>query len=93
MQQIDVSVQGHNDENWSDWLGALTIARRKMGNAILSGTVRDRPALRPAGPDVESRSQASIGDFWRGHVPEEVRRLKRCEGRSFKLCIRLRLRK
>lgn len=39
-----IKVKGILDETWSDWFGALTIARQK-DETLLIGQVRDQAAL------------------------------------------------
>ena len=39
-----IKVKGSLDETWSDWFGALTIARQK-DETLLIGQVRDQAAL------------------------------------------------
>ena len=46
MELVEIHVKGRIAENWSDWLGGLTIAHTQNGETVLSGTVRDQAALR-----------------------------------------------
>ena len=46
MELVEIHVKGRIAENWSDWLGGLTIAYTRDGETVLSGTVRDQAALR-----------------------------------------------
>jgi len=45
LEEIEVRIKGHVDTNWSDNLGGLTIAHTLAGDTILTGSVRDQPAL------------------------------------------------
>jgi hypothetical protein len=40
-----VRVQGHLDDRWSEWLGALDFQRRADGTTVLTGPVVDQAAL------------------------------------------------
>ena len=46
MEQVEIHVRGHIAEDWSDWLGGLTIIHTHRGETVLSGPVRDQAALR-----------------------------------------------
>ncbi len=46
MELVEIHVRGHIAEDWSDWLGNLTIAHTQQGETVLSGPVRDQAALR-----------------------------------------------
>jgi hypothetical protein len=41
----EIRVKGVLDEQWSDWLGGLTIVPRAGGETLLTGLVRDQAAL------------------------------------------------
>ena len=45
MEEIRVRVRGQIDADWSDRLGGITIAHTDTGDTILTGSVRDQPAL------------------------------------------------
>ncbi len=45
MEKIEVRIRAELDENWSDWLGGLTIAHTEDGETVLTGSVRDQSAL------------------------------------------------
>jgi hypothetical protein len=45
MQEIEIRVKGHIDEDWSGWLGGLSIRHSDQGLSILSGDVPDQAAL------------------------------------------------
>jgi RimJ/RimL family protein N-acetyltransferase len=40
-----ISVDGHLDDHWSDWLGGLTITRSDDGTSTLSGPLADQAQL------------------------------------------------
>ena len=40
-----IRLKGHLDDQWSDWLGGLTIALEEDGNTVLTGPVVDQAAL------------------------------------------------
>ena len=46
MQQIEIRVKGQIDQHWSDWFGGLIITHTKLGESVLTGTIRDQVALR-----------------------------------------------
>ena len=41
----EIRVKGILDEQWSDWLGGLTIVPQAGGETLLTGPVRDQAAL------------------------------------------------
>ena len=41
----EIRVKGVLDEQWSDWLGGLTIVPQAGGETLLTGPVRDQAAL------------------------------------------------
>jgi hypothetical protein len=41
----EVRVQGHLEDHWSDWLGALTLHRQEDGTTVLVGPIVDQAAL------------------------------------------------
>jgi hypothetical protein len=41
----EIRVKGVLDEQWSDWLGGLTIVPQASGETLLTGRVRDQAAL------------------------------------------------
>jgi hypothetical protein len=45
MNRYEIRVRGHLDEEWSDWLGGMTIARQDDGTSLLTGPVIDQAAL------------------------------------------------
>ena len=46
MELVEIHVRGLIAEDWSDWLGGLTITQTQHGETVLSGSVRDQAALR-----------------------------------------------
>jgi hypothetical protein len=46
MELVEISVRGHIAEDWSGWLGGLTVTHTQDGETVLSGAVRDQAALR-----------------------------------------------
>ncbi len=45
MQWIEVHIKGHIDRDWSDWVTSATVMHTAQGETVLSGSVRDQPAL------------------------------------------------
>jgi hypothetical protein len=45
MNRYEIRVKGTLDEEWSEWLGGMTIARQTDGTCLLSGPVIDQAAL------------------------------------------------
>ncbi len=41
----EIKVKGHVDEEWSAWLGDMTVAYDDEGNTLLSGRIPDQAAL------------------------------------------------
>ena len=46
MEQVEIRVRGQLDQDWSDWLGGLTLTPTENGETLLAGVVRDQAALR-----------------------------------------------
>ncbi len=40
-----IRVEGHLDQQWTDWFEGLTITREEDGNTLLTGRVVDQAAL------------------------------------------------
>ncbi len=40
-----ISVKGHLDDSWSDWLEGLELKKRDNGEMILTGYIEDQAAL------------------------------------------------
>lgn len=45
MQRIEIHVKGQIKEQWSEWLGGLTIRHSDPGETILTGLALDEAAL------------------------------------------------
>ena len=41
----EITIKGHIDEHWTDWLGGLKITWDANGNSLLTGIVPDQAAL------------------------------------------------
>lgn len=41
----EITIKGHIDEHWTDWLGGLKITWDTNGNSLLTGIVPDQAAL------------------------------------------------
>ena len=40
-----ITIEGHLDPTWSEWFDGLTITNLANGQAVLSGSIADQPAL------------------------------------------------
>ncbi len=45
MQQVEIRVEGHLDECWSEWLDGFEIMHCTREETILTGVARDQTAL------------------------------------------------
>jgi hypothetical protein len=45
MQQIEIRIKGHLDENWSEWLEGFVLANSYRDDTVLTGKVKDQAAL------------------------------------------------
>ena len=45
MLQVEIRVKGRINEEWSEWLGGLTISHSGPEETVLTGRVRDQAAL------------------------------------------------
>ncbi len=45
MLQVQIRIKGHIDRDWSDSLAHLDVTHSPDGTSVLSGVVRDQPAL------------------------------------------------
>ena len=45
MQQIEVRIVGHLDQQWLDWLGDFTLVHTAENESILHGPINDQAAL------------------------------------------------
>jgi len=43
--QVEIRVKGRLDEHWSGWFAGLTVAHTDQDETVLSGVLRDQPAL------------------------------------------------
>ena len=41
----EIRVEGHLDDEWSEWLGGLSIVLEEDGTSVLTGPVTDQAAL------------------------------------------------
>jgi len=41
----EIRVEGHLDDEWSEWFGGLSIVLEKDGTSVLTGPVTDQAAL------------------------------------------------
>ena len=41
----EIRVEGHLDDEWSEWFGGLSIALEDDGTSVLTGPVTDQSAL------------------------------------------------
>ncbi len=45
MQRIEIRVKGQINQQWSEWLGGMTISHSDPGETTLAGFVPDQAAL------------------------------------------------
>jgi hypothetical protein len=45
MQQVEIRVKGHINEEWSEWLGGLAVSHSGPDGTVLTGRVPDQAAL------------------------------------------------
>lgn len=45
MQQVEIRVRGHLDENWSKWLDGFDLCHTEPDETVLTGQVKDQAAL------------------------------------------------
>ena len=45
MQQIEIRVKGHLNQQWSEWFGGLTISHSGPDETVLTGLIPDQAAL------------------------------------------------
>ena len=45
MQQVEIRVKGCINEEWSEWLGGLTVSHSGPAETVLTGRVQDQAAL------------------------------------------------
>jgi hypothetical protein len=44
MEQVEIRIKGQINQNWSDWLGGLSI-NYKQTDTVLTGSIPDQAAL------------------------------------------------
>jgi hypothetical protein len=45
MPQVEIRVEGHIDQDWSEWLEGLTLTHTEKGETLLTGRVGDQAAI------------------------------------------------
>ena len=45
MLQVEIRIKGHINEEWSEWLGGLTVSPSDAEVTVLTGLVQDQAAL------------------------------------------------
>ena len=45
MEQVEIKIRGHLDQQWSDWFAGLTLTYPVGNETLLSGTLPDQAAL------------------------------------------------
>ena len=45
MVQVEIRIKGYINEEWSEWLGGLTVSHSSPGGTVLTGRVLDQAAL------------------------------------------------
>jgi hypothetical protein len=45
MQQVEIRVKEHLDQQWTEWLGGFAITHMPQNETILTGSVADQAAL------------------------------------------------
>ena len=45
MQQVEIRVKGRISEEWSEWLGGLSVSHADPEGSVLTGRLKDRAAL------------------------------------------------
>jgi len=45
MKQVEIRIKGRINEQWSEWLGGLTISHSDPEATVLTGLVQDQAAL------------------------------------------------
>jgi len=45
MLQVEIRIKGHINEEWSEWLGGLTVSHSSPAGTVLAGRVLDQAAL------------------------------------------------
>ncbi len=45
MQRVEIRIKGRINEEWSEWLGGLTVSHSGPEGTVLTGRVQDQAAL------------------------------------------------
>lgn len=45
MNIYEIRIKGYLDEEWSEWLGGMTIVQQEDGTSLITGPVIDQAAL------------------------------------------------
>ncbi len=45
MQQVEIRVKSHLDENWTEWLDGFTLTHTEQDETVLTGMIKDQAAL------------------------------------------------
>jgi hypothetical protein len=45
MQRVEIRVEGHLDQTWTEWLDGFNLAHTERDKTILTGKVKDQAAL------------------------------------------------
>ena len=45
MDEVEILIRGHIDDQWSDWLGGLQITHLEQGRSRLAGSIVDQAML------------------------------------------------
>ena len=45
MPRVEIQIRGHLDPTWSNRFGGLSISHTSGGTTLLTGSIRDQPAL------------------------------------------------
>jgi len=43
--ECSITIKGHLDQRWSDWLGGLSITNLENGESVLTGYLPDQASL------------------------------------------------
>ena len=45
MQRVEIRIEGHLDENWTEWLEDFSIVHQANNETVLTGKITDEAAL------------------------------------------------
>jgi hypothetical protein len=45
MQRVEIRIKGRINEEWSEWMGGLTVSHSDPEGTVLTGLVQDQAAL------------------------------------------------